>query len=212
MTELYSKGTAESTTAFNINELSDPADFNPQDFCFIVHGGFDHLETDAWINRVKKLKDETAAYRAAAIGVNEEHNFYRLKPFGSIGLILKPKEEDLLIASDRDIGSPNNQDNLKTFIENNRGKILPTEKILFPSVGHKEFILSGNSEAEIQGIVHTRNAHNRAEVLQKLVEAELNITIPLVEIPPIDYDKIECLPIEYQIDFSYQGIDYSKEN
>ena len=112
--------------------LTNPSEHNPNDFIYLVHGLIDYgnngITPEDVTGKIGKIGSANEFYRASMLGQMDEDSakqrvgwhgeLYRMFTFGNVGLILNPaNDEDIKIAWYCGLGSPNEPEELKKFVE-----------------------------------------------------------------------------------------------
>ncbi len=194
--------------------LTYPGKHNQNDFFYLVHplNWDDKISPREIDDKLNQLRDSDQFYKAHLIASlskeaairrlgYENGKVYHTEIRGNIGLViypcLGPNNGIVQIAWNCDLNSPDNQKELKEFVEEHSGKIKSPSTLLTEAKGHEnkynELILSGHENIDILGIVYKSGDPKTKyigrlfkDVFSKIMQDE----IPLVELPAIEnYSK-----------------------
>lgn len=177
--------------------LTKPAE-GLNNFVYIVHGLIDWHDGREMEERVKKILDSDG-YCASLIGhldpeIAEKHldgyrgEVHHVQTLGTIGLIVRPQsDEDIKIAWNRDVGSPDGPAELKKFVELHEGKRkTPFQLLTQTKLLYNELIIKSGRKPEIEGVFYQEEvprAKYEATVLSEIVERITHKEVPIVKIP-----------------------------
>jgi len=196
--------------------LTNPSEHKPDDFIYLVHGllPYDGNEiTPEDVGReISIIKTPNEFYRASMIGRMNEASakqrlgwcggeLYRMFTFGDVGLILNPaSDENIKIAWYCGLGSPNEPEKLRSFVERYKYRIVEPLCIFTKStglpddiLGDNEIIIEGDPATEIQGVFYRNSdqAYNDARMVQDVASEILQSNLPIIQLPNI---RISTLP------------------
>ena len=198
--------------------LTNPSEHNPNDFIYLVHGLIDYgnngITPEDVKGKIGKIGSANEFYRASMLGQMDEDSakqrvgwqggeLYRMFTFGNVGLILNPaSDEDIKIAWYCGIGSPNEPEELKKFVEQHKGRVRSPLYIFTKSMnaddvlGDNEFVIEGNPATQIQGVFYrdNHNASEKAKMVQDVASEVIKSDVPIIQLP--DSRSSELSPIE----------------
>lgn len=198
--------------------LTEPKEHNPNDFIYLVHGLIDYggngITPEDIEEKIGKIRNVGEFYRASMIGQMDGESakqrvgwhggdLYRMFTFGNVGLITNPaSDEDIKIAWYCGLGSPNEPEELKNFVEQHKGKVRNPLYIFTKSMnaddvlGDNEFVIEGNPATQIQGVFYRDNhqASEKAKMVQDVASEIIQSDVPIIQLP--DSRTSELSPIE----------------
>lgn len=187
--------------------LTNPNEHNSNDFIYLVHGLIDYSENgitpEDVAYKIGKIRNSDEFYRASMIGRMDKESakqrvgwhggeLYRMFTFGNVGLIVNPaSDEDIKIAWYCGLGSPNEPEELKKFVEQHKGKVRSPLYIFTKSMnaddvfGDNEFVIEGNPATQIQGVFYRDNhqASEKAKMVQDVTCKIIQSDIPIIRLP-----------------------------
>jgi hypothetical protein len=201
-------------------KLTDPAKHDPDNFIYLVHGVMDYQQLSSntsnpsanIIKSLKRIRDSEDFYSASLVGkltasrAKETTDWCggelsQLATFGRFGFILEPKDLDIWIAWNCDLGTPHDQEKRREFANKYRGRRKDVLDLLANPIGmsdgvnFNELVINGNQNTNIAGVFYkTTNkkteteGKNLAQIAMDLLGKQLPVVVLHETIKLKEYD------------------------